>query len=110
MKYLTREMNYASEMDEVTKILYFCKLSWKISITFQEQAVIDKVFNEMSQKMKEKFAVLKKKTAEAEKEIQKVSKLMDDEDLKIRKNMEVINASSVSLILFLCLSSIRNDA
>ncbi|XP_043213246.1 intraflagellar transport protein 74 homolog isoform X1 [Amphibalanus amphitrite] len=61
----------------------------------KEQAVIDKVFNEMSQKMKEKFAVLKKKTANAEAEIQKIAKLMDDEDLKIRKNMDIINASSM---------------
>ena len=45
--------------------------------------------------MKNKFAVLKKKTAKAEVAIQEISKLMDDEDLKIRKNMDVINASTV---------------
>ena len=64
---------------------------------FQEQAVIDKVFNEMSQKMKDRFATLKNKTSEAETEIQKLSKLLDDEDMKIMKNTEVIKASSVRL-------------
>ncbi|XP_037078948.1 intraflagellar transport protein 74 homolog [Pollicipes pollicipes] len=61
----------------------------------EAQATIDKVFNAMSQAMKGKFEALKKKTADAESVIQEVAKQMDEEEIKIKKNMEVINASSM---------------